>query len=98
MRSAGNNSVGSAAHLFQLRHQIGLGMKTSRRVNNHIIAVARSSGLQSIVEHSSRIASGLGANYFGSGAFTPDLELLDGSGTKSVGRALQNRLAIGAEH
>src|SRR5256885_15492453 len=88
--------MSGAAHLFEFSHQIGLGMKTSRRINDYVVAVARSSSLQSIVEHSGGIASGLGANYLSARALSPDFELLDGGSTKKVRRRQPNRFVIPA--
>ena len=43
------------------------------------------------------IASGLGLDDFGAGALSPDFELIDGGGTKSVGGAEQDVFSLRAE-
>ena len=73
-------------------------MQASGCIHNNVIGFARTCGLQSVVEHGSRIASGLGANHLSPRAVAPDFQLFDGSGAKRVRRAQQNRFAPRAEY
>ena len=86
------------AHLFKFRHQIGLGVQTASRVDDHVVSLARRGSLQGIKQHCRGISSSLGLDHFRAGALSPNFELLDGGGAKGIGGAHQNVLALRAKH
>ena len=94
MRSAGNDALRRAAHLFEFRHQVGLGVETPGGVDDHVIAVPRGSRLQRVVEHGCRIAAGFGSDDFRPRTLSPDFQLLDGGGAEGIGCAQQHRLTL----
>ncbi len=65
-------------------------MQAAGGIDNHEIGRARFGRLQSIEEHSRRIASRFGLNNVGAGAFAPDFQLLDGGGAEGIGGAQQD--------
>ena len=95
--ASGITRDGGAAHLFQLRHQIGFGLQAAGGIDDDVIDFARFGGLERVEHHGAGIGAGVLADHLGVGALAPDFELLDGGGAEGVGGAEQNGVAFGLE-
>ena len=84
MRSAGNNALRGALHLFQFGHQVGFGVQPSGSVHDHAVGVAGFGCIQSVEQHRCRIASGFGLDDLHAGARAPYFKLLNCGGAKCV--------------
>ena len=94
MRRARNHARGRAAHFFQFRHQIGLGLQAAGGIDDDVIDIARARRMQGIEQHRARIGAGFLPDDFGRGTFSPDLELLDRRGAKRIGGAQEHAAAF----
>src|SRR4051812_44350599 len=72
-------------------------MEASGGIHYHVVHSPRLCGLQCIEENRSRITAGLGLDNFSPGAFSPNLELLNGCGSKRVSCAQQHSLPFTAK-
>src|SRR5262249_25559796 len=83
--------------LFQLLHQVDLGLQTPRGVDYYRPRIARDGGLDRIEGNRGRVGAWRLLNHVDAGAIAPDLELFDRGGAKGVRGRDDHVAALGLE-
>ncbi len=86
----GDHARGGAAHFFQFRHQVGLGLQAAGGIDNYVIGLAGFGCGEGIEHDGAGVRAGVLADDLDAGAFAPDFELFNGCGAECIGGAEQD--------
>ena len=95
--SSGDQFCGSANHLVELFHEVGLGVETAGGIDDQNFGAAGFGGGTGVIECGRGIAALLGFDDGHAGAGGPHFELLDGCRAKGIRRAKQGGAALAGD-
>src|SRR5258706_650191 len=84
MRRVGLLTSDDATNLLQFLDQMHFGMQAAGGVDQQYVNATALGCLDAVKDHGGRIGAGAVLDHFDTDSLTPDIELFDRSGTKSV--------------
>ena len=90
----GDQPLDHVADLFQLAHQVRLGMQAPGGVDDQDVDVAGQGALAGVVGHAGRVGPGRPLDDLAAGAVGPDRELVGGGGAERVASGQEDRVAL----
>ncbi len=94
VRRAGDQSLDDVADLFQLAHQVGLGMEPAGGVDDQDVDMAGQCPLAGVMSHAGRIGPRRPLDDLAAGTAGPDRKLVGRRGAKRVASGQEDRLAL----
>ena len=94
MRRARKRFADHAVNFLQFFHQVEAGMQASGSIDKYDVTFACQGSLNGIIGHRAWIGIGLTGNHRHIQPFSPDLQLIDRGGAKSIGGRQQHFLAL----